>query len=154
MCAWRMALVMTAGLMLPCASGCRLLERGPTDEEVREAVRKSPPSPPTLGPTYLSEVTSVEVQDRGRYNGDGHYWAVRVHVKGNAKIKITSPFQLGLVSDPKKAPSEAVDFAEEARLTKDDFAKWRVSYNYDASGPRWRLEDRGPHHRAQAPGSE
>jgi hypothetical protein len=153
MCAWRIGLVMTTGLMLPCASGCRLLERGPTDEEVREAVRESPPSPPTLGPTYLSEVTSVEIQDRGRYNDDGHYWPVRVHVKGNARIKITSPFQLGLVSDPKKAPSEAVDFVEKAKFIKDDFGKWRVSYNYDASGPRWRLEDRDSLHDAGMPGS-
>lgn len=78
----------------------------------------------------------------GRYNDDGRYWPVRVRVKGNATIQITSPFQLALVGDPRKAPAEAVDFAEAARLTKDDFGKWSVSYNYDAAGPRWRLENR------------
>ncbi len=141
---WRIAAVTAGGLLLSCAFGCRLLERGPTDDEVRAAVRKSPPSPPTLGPTYLSEVASVEVQQRGRYNDDGHYWPVRVRVRGNAKLQITSPFQLGLVGDPRKAPAEVVDFAEEARLIKDDFGKWGVSYNYDAAGPRWRLENRDP----------
>jgi hypothetical protein len=29
---------------------------------VREALRQSPPSPPTLGPSFLSEVSSIEIQ--------------------------------------------------------------------------------------------
>jgi hypothetical protein len=128
--------------VLECASGCRLLERGPTDEEVRAAVRKSPPAPPTLGPTDLSQVTSVDIQERDGYNADGHYWPVRVRVRGNAKIEITNPFQLALLGDPRKSPTEPVDFTEEARLTKDDFGKWHVSYHYDSNGPTWRLHGR------------
>ena len=140
MLTWRLAAVTTGGLLLSCTLGCRLLERGPTDDQVRTAVRKTPPSPPTLGPTYLSEVASVDIQERGRFNVDGRYWPVRVRVKGNARIQITNPFQLALVGDPRKVPPEAVDFVEEARLTKDDFGKWAVSYSYDATGPRWRLD--------------
>lgn len=56
---------------------------------------------------------------------------------------ITSPLQLGLVADPRKATPEAVDFAEEARLTRDDFGNWGVSYNHDSSGPRWRFSNHG-----------
>ena len=63
------------------------------------------------------------------------------------KIKITNPFQLGLVADAQKASPEAVDFVEEARFTKDDYGNWRVSYAYDAAGPRWRLDDSRTSHR-------
>lgn len=129
-------------LTLACASGCRLLQRGPTDQEVVAAVEKAPPAPPTLGPTYLSEVTSVQVEQRGQYNSDGKYWPVRVRVKGGLKIKLTNALQLGLVGDDAKKPSEPVEFVDEARFTEDNFGKWRVAYSYDPRGPKWRLEDR------------
>jgi hypothetical protein len=129
-------------LFLACTSGCRLLGSGPSDADVNAAVRKSPPAPPTAGPTYLAEIASVQVQERGRYNGDGQYWPVRVRVKGAARIKMTNVFQLGLPADVRKEPPTSVDFVEEARFTKDDFGKWRVSYAYEPAGPRWRLEDR------------
>ena len=32
-----------------------------------------------------------------------------------------------------------IAFVEEGRFVKDDFGNWRVSYNYDAHGPKWRL---------------
>jgi hypothetical protein len=96
-------------------------------------VKKSPPTPPTIGPTYLSQV------ERGRYNSDGKYWPARVRVKGAVKIKPNNPFQFGLLSDHAKEPPPPVDFLVEARLTKDDFGNWRVSYHYDPQGPRWRL---------------
>jgi hypothetical protein len=102
-------------------------------------VKKSPPTPPTIGPTYLSQVEAVEVQERGRYNSDGKYWPARVRVKGAVKIKPSNPFQFGLLSDHAKEPPPPVDFLVEARLTKDDFGNWRVSYHYDPQGPRWRL---------------
>lgn len=38
-----------------------------------------------------------------------------------------------------KEKPQPVEFVEEARLAKDDFGKWRVSYNYDERGPIWRL---------------
>jgi hypothetical protein len=134
---------MIAGvLLLASALGCRLLESGPNDEQVIAAVRKSLPSPPTLGPTYLAEVVSVQVEERGRYNPDGRYWPVRVRIKGATRLKVTNVFQLALSGDPRKQPATPADFVEEARLTKDDFGGWRVSYSYDPSGPRWRLEDR------------
>lgn len=142
MAKWQIAGVAASGLFLSVVPGCRLLERGPSDEEIRTTVRKSPPSPPTLGPTVLTDVGSVEIQQRGRYNMEGSYWPVRVRVRGNARIKVTNLFQFGLVADARNAPSETVDFEEEARLTKDDFGNWGVSYNYDAAGLRWRVDDR------------
>jgi hypothetical protein len=86
-------------LALTCATGCRLLQPGPSDQQVVAAVKKSPPTPPTIGPTYLSQV------ERGRYNSDGKYWPARVRVKGAVKIKPNNPFQFGLLSDHAKAPA-------------------------------------------------
>lgn len=132
-----------AGLALPCAAGCRLLESGPSDEEVSAAIRKAPPSPPTLGPTYLADVAAVEIQDRGQYNATGRYWPVRVRVKGRVKLKLTNLFQLGVMADAQNGPPLPVDFAEDARFTKDDYGNWRVTYAYHAAGPKWRLDRRG-----------
>jgi len=126
-------------LTLTCAYGCRLLQRGPSDQEVIAAVEQRPPAPPTLGPTYLSEVTSVQVEQRGPYNSDGKYWPVRVRVKGRAKIRLTNAFQFGLVDGDAKKPAEPIEFVEDARLTKDDFGQWRTEYDYDPRGPIWRL---------------
>lgn len=130
-------------LTLICAGGCRLLESGPSDQDVTAAVEKAPPAPPTAGPTYLAELTSVQVEERGPYNSDGKYWPMRVRVKGGVKIKLTNAYQLGLLSPDSKRPSEPVDFVEEARFTRDNFGKWKVSYAYDPRGPRWRLDERG-----------
>ncbi len=137
----RRIMAAAAGLTLTCAAGCRLLHSGPTDQEIAAAVLKSPPAPPTAGPTYVAEVTSVRVEGRGPYNSDGKYWPVRVRVKGGVKVKLTSLFQLGLLGDHEKDPPTPMDFVEEARFTKDDFGGWRVSYNYDPS-PAWRINDR------------
>lgn len=137
----RICAVVVGGLFLACTLGCRVLGSGPSDAEVIAAVRKLPPSPPTAGPTYLAEIASVQVQERGRYNGDGHYWPVRVRMKGAVKIRLTNVFQLGLQADVRKEPATSVDFVEEARFTKDDFGGWRVSYAYEPSGARWRLDD-------------
>lgn len=137
---WRVPTVMAGGLLLLCTPGCGMLDRGPSDEEVTATVRKSPPSPPTLGPTYLVDIQSVEIQERGRYNRDGRYWPFRVRVRGNATISVKTPFQLGIVADGRKLPPEAVDFVEQARFTRDDYGNWRTAYAYDATGPRWRLE--------------
>ena len=135
-------LIAVAGaLTLTCAAGCRLLQSGPSDQQVAAAVEKSPPAPPTAGPTYLSELTSVQIEERGPYNSDGKYWPVRVRVKGGAKIKLTNPFQLGLLGDRTKEKAESVEFVEDARFTKDDFGNWRASYNYDPLGPRWRIDE-------------
>jgi hypothetical protein len=131
-----------AALTLTCAAACRLLQSGPSDQEVVAAVQKAPPAPPTLGPTYLAQIESVQVQERGPYNDDGKYWPVRVRVKGGVKIRVTNAFQLGLVGEVAKEPPKPMDFVEGARFTKDDFGKWHVSYNYDAHGPKWRLDDR------------
>ena len=49
------------------ATGCGLLQSGPSDKEVTAVVETTPPSPPTVGPTVLSDVTSVNVEERGRY---------------------------------------------------------------------------------------
>jgi hypothetical protein len=105
------------------------------------AVRKAPPSPPTPGPTYATEIASVQVLERGRYNSDGHYGPVRVRVKGAFKFKVTNVFQLAITSDPRKLPTTPTEFTEDARLAKDDFGGWRVFYAYDPAGPRWRLND-------------
>jgi hypothetical protein len=129
-----------AGLLVIGAAGCRLLQSGPSDQEVVAAVKKSPPSPPTAGPTYLAQVESVQVQERGSYNSEGKYWPVRIRVKGGVKIKLTSVFQLGPVGDRAKEQVQPLEFVEEARFAKDDFGGWRVSYGYDRQGPRWRLE--------------
>lgn len=138
----RIKAVMAAGLLLlTCAIGCRILGSGPSDQEVIAAVKKSPPSPPTAGPTYLALIESVQVEERGPYNADSKYWPARVRVKGGVKIKLTHAFQLGLVgADAKERPSP-VEFVEEAHLTEDDFGNWRVSYDYDPRGPMWRLHD-------------
>ena len=85
--------------------------------------------------------SSVQVEERGRYNSDGHYWPVRVRIKGAVKFKVTNVFQLGMTGDPRRLPTSAAEFVEEARLTKDDFGGWRVSYAYDPGGPRWRVDD-------------
>lgn len=137
------AFAVAGQMVLTVAVGCRAFAPGPSDQEVAVAVTKSPPSPPTAGPTYLAQVESVQVQERGAYNADGKYWPVRVRVKGGVKIKPTNVFQLGLLGNPAKQKAEAVEFAEEARFTKDDFGGWRVSYSYDGHGPRWRLEEPG-----------
>jgi hypothetical protein len=128
------------GLLAVCTVGCHVFGSGPTDQEVVAAIKKSPPSPPTVGPTYLAEIESVEIQERGRYNRDGSYWPIRVRMKGRAKIKMTSILQLGLLGDPEKQPRKAVDFIEEARLAKDASGNWQVAYNYDPRGPKWRLD--------------
>jgi hypothetical protein len=127
-------------LTLGSTVGCRLLDRGPSDQEITAAVQKSPPAPPTAGPTYLAELTSVQVEERAPYNSDGKYWPARIRVKGRVKIKVTNAFQLGLLGDPAKEKAEAVEFVEEARFTKDDFGGLRVSYAYDPQGPTWRLD--------------
>jgi hypothetical protein len=138
----RICVFVVGGLFLACTSGCRLLGSGPRDADVNAAVRRSPPSPPTAGPTYLAEIASVQVQERRRYNGDGQYWPVRVRVKGAAKIRLTNVFQPGLPADVQKEPATSVDFVEEAHFTKDDFGNWRVFYAYEPAGPRWRLDGR------------
>lgn len=135
------AFALAGQVLITVAVGCRAFAPGPSDLEVAAAVEKSPPSPPTAGPTYLAQVESVQIEERGPYNADGKYWPVRVRVKGGAKIKLTNVFQLGLLGDPTKQKPEPMDFVEEARFTKDDFGKWRVSYNYDRKGPRWRLDE-------------
>jgi len=135
----RVVFLVAAGAALTLSSGCRFLGGGPSDKEVVAAVEKAPPAPRTAGPTYLSEVTSVSIEERGRYNGDGKYWPVRVRVKGSVKAKLTGLLLLALADAAAKEKPQPVDFVEEARLAKDDFGKWRVSYNYDAGGPAWRL---------------
>lgn len=132
--------VAVAALLFTSLLGCRVLERGPSDEEVIAAVRKSPPAPPTLGPTYLAQIEAVEVQARGGYNRAGGYWPVRVRVKGAARIKVTNAFQLGIADDQARAKSEVVAFTEEGRLAKNESGVWRVSYAYDSGGPRWRIQ--------------
>ena len=104
---FRLSAAGALGLLAVCTVGCHLFGSGPTDQEVVAAIKKSPPSPPTVGPTYLAEVESVEVQERGRYNADGKYWPVRVRVKGGAKIKVTNVLQLGLLGDPDEAATES-----------------------------------------------
>jgi hypothetical protein len=131
-----------SGVLLVTTLGCRLLDRGPSDADVVAAVRKSPPAPPTLGPTFLAQVDSVEVQARGDYRRDGGYWPVRVRVKGAARIKVTNAFQLGVADHQAREKTESVDFNEEGRFSKDDFGNWRVSYVYDGAGPQWRLGGR------------
>lgn len=135
-------IAVAVGLMMTGVSGCRLLESEPSDEEVAAAVKKMPPAPPTAGPTYLAELSSVQVEQRGPYHSDGKYWPVRVRVKGGVKVKLTNVLQLGLLGDVAKELPQPIDFVEEARLTKDDFGKWRVSYGYDVTGPKWRLTER------------
>lgn len=140
MSTWRISAVAMAGLALPYAAGCRLLESGPSDEEITAAIRKAPPSPPTLGPTYLADIAAVEILQRGRYNATGHYWPVRVRVRGRVKLTLTNLFQLRVMPDAQNGPPPVVDFAEDARFTKDDYGNWRVSYSYNISGPKWRLD--------------
>jgi hypothetical protein len=130
------------GATFALAAGCTLLgSRGPRDDEVKAVVQKTPPAPPTAGPTYLSEVTAVSVEERGSYNDDGKYWPVRVRVKGGSKASLTGLLALTLADAATKQKAEPLEFVEEARFSKDDFGKWRVSYNYDRHGPRWRLGD-------------
>jgi len=131
------------GLLLMWAAGCGVFATGPSDQEVIAAVKQSPPLPPTVGPTNLAEIESVQVVERGRHDLRKSYWPVRVRVKGGAKMAVTNVFQLGFVVDHRKDPPTPVDFVEEARVSKDDFGKWRVSYAYDPGGPRWRLADSG-----------
>jgi hypothetical protein len=141
MVSWR-NIAIVAGMLLTSAPGCRLLQSGPSEQDVVAAVKGSPPSPPTAGPTYLAQVESVQVQERGPYNADGKYWPVRVRVKGGARIKLTGILQLGVLGDRAKETVKPVEFVEEARFTNDDFGNWRVSYNYDPHGPKWRLGGR------------
>lgn len=138
---FRLSAAGALGLFVVCTVGCRVFGSGPTDQEVVAAIKKLPPSPPTTGPTYLAEVESVAVQERGRYNADGKYWPVRVRVRGGVKSKVTSLFQLGLPGAVGTEPPKPVDFIEQARFSKDDFGNWKVAYNYDASGPKWRLAE-------------
>lgn len=137
----RRTIAVAGALTLACAVGCRLLERGPSDPEIAAAVQKSPPAPPTAGPTYLAQLTSVQVEERGPYNSDGKYWPARVRVKGGVKIKLTNAFQLALLGDREKEKADPIEFVEEAHLAKDDFGNWRVSYTYSNLGPRWRLDE-------------
>lgn len=130
------------GLVLSATLGCRAFGRGPSDAEVVAAVRASPPAPPTLGPTFLAQVDAVEVRERGPFNREGRYWPVRVRVKGAARIKITNAFQLGVADDRARAKTEAIEFVEEARFTKDDSGRWCPAYTYDSRGPQWRLGHR------------
>lgn len=127
-------------LLLTWAFGCGVFATGPSGQEVIAAVKQSPPLPPTVGPTCLAVIESVRVLERGQHNAHERYWPVRVHVKGGATMALTNVFQLGFVVDHRKDPPTPVDFVEEARLSKDDFGKWRVSYSYDPHGPRWRLD--------------
>jgi len=136
----RSHVIAIGGALLALAPGCRFLGSGPSDKEVVTAVEKVPPAPPTAGPTYLSEITSVSIEERGRFNGDGKYWPARVRVKGGVKSRLTGFLQLALADAAAKQKSQPMEFVEEARLSKDDFGKWRVSYNYDARGPAWRLD--------------
>ena len=128
-------------LLLAVTLGCRVFERGPSDEQVLAAVRNAPPAPPTVGPTYLADIESVQVEERGGYNAERAYWPVRVRVKGNAKIRVTNVFQLGLLGDRAKEKAQPVEFVEEARFAKDDFGHWRVAFQYSAEGPKWRLDE-------------
>jgi hypothetical protein len=127
-------------MLLAAALGCRAFERGPSEEEVVVVVRASPPSPPTLGPTYLEQVDVVEVRERGRFNRDKRCWPVRVRVRGSARIKVSSPFQLGIGDERSRAKTEPVDFVQEARFKRDEFGRWQAEYAYDLAGPSWRLE--------------
>ena len=136
----RQTIAVAGAMTLACAIGCRVLERGPSDQEIAATVQKSSPAPPTAGPTYMAQLTSVQVEERGPYNSDGKYWPARIRVKGRVKIKVTNAFQLGLLGEPAKEEAEAVEFVEEARFAKDDFGGWRVSYAYDPHGPTWRLD--------------
>jgi len=129
------------GLLLTWASGCGVFATGPSDQDVVAAVKQSPPLPATVGPTYLAEIEAVQVLERGRRDARGRYWPVRVRVRGGAKMALTNVFQLGFVVDHRKDAPTSVDFVEEARLSKDDFGQWRVSYDYDPRGPKWRLDD-------------
>jgi hypothetical protein len=90
-------------------------------------------------------VTSVKVEERGRYNGDGKYWPVRVRVKGSAKSKLNPFLMLALADATRKEKPQPVEFMEEARFSKDDFGKWRVAYTYDPGGPAWRVAEAEAH---------
>lgn len=138
----RRIVALAIGLTLTGTPGCRLLQPPPSDQEVIAAVKKSPPAPPTAGPTYVAELMSVHVESRGPYNTDGKYWPARVRVKGGVKVKLTNVFQLGLLSGDANKLSEPIEFVEEARFTKDDFGKWRVWYEYDPRAAKWRLDHR------------
>jgi hypothetical protein len=135
------SIAFVAGGLLTWASGCGVFATGPSDQEVIAAVKQSPPLPPTVGPTYLAQIESVQVLERGRRDARGTYWPVRVRVRGGVNMALTNVFQLGFVVDHRKDPPIPVDFVEEARLSKDDFGKVRVSYSYDPRGPGWRLDE-------------
>ncbi len=64
---------------------------------------------------------------------------MRVRVKGSVKAKLTGLLLLALADAAAKEKPQPVEFVEEARLSKDDFGKRRVTYNYDVHGPSWRL---------------
>jgi len=137
--------VIALSLSMASAAACQLFDRGPADTDVVAAVRKKPPAPPTLGPTYLSEIGSVEVEERGRYNASGRYWPLRVRIKGMVKVDPRTALLLAPLTDPRKHPATPVEFVEEVRLSKDDFGKWQASYHYADDGPRWRRSDREAH---------
>jgi hypothetical protein len=85
----RQALI-AAILPLAWVACCHPRGSGPTDAAVVEVVRKPPPAPPTIGPTYMESIESVQVDERGPYNEDGRYWPVRVRVKGTVQVSRTS----------------------------------------------------------------
>ena len=83
----------------------------------------------------------MKVEERGRYDSDGKYWPVRVRVKGSVNSKLSGLLLLALADAAKKEKPQPLEFVEEARLSKDDFGAWQVFYNYDRSGPTWRMTD-------------
>ena len=106
------------------------------------AVEKAPPAPPTLGPTYLSEVTSVRVEQRGPVQLRRQVLARSRAREGWVEDQADERLSAGAPQGDTQKASEPVEFVEEARFTKDDFGNWRVSYDYDSQIARWRLGDR------------
>ncbi len=130
----------TVSLTLTGTAGCQLLHPPPSDQEVTAAVKESSPAPSTAGPTYLADLTSVQVEDRGLSNSDGKYWPIHVRLKGGVKINATpSSWGFSMVTQTRRRSPWS---SWRRPLRQENFGKWRVSYAYDPHAAKWRRDDR------------
>ena len=115
-------------VLILAAQGCR--GNGPSDAEALAVVKEFVSSHGNLcdarlggiGLKGVGEVTEFQIQERGTYNEQGKYLALKVRLKGFCEWmdlgggKSTAPWE--------KKPYDDV---MECKISKDDFGKWVVT---------------------------
>ena len=116
-------LVMLAFVTLSLFVGC---SQKPSNSEIEETVRAYLQN--NVPPLWVGGLTGgknekinlIEIKEWGSFNKERKYWPVKIRVVGSAELNDPIPNQ---------AAVSQFDRVAEFRFYKDDYGKWKASFN-------------------------